>query len=165
MKAIKEKNLNNVQRKMLDTIYSKELEGRATEYRNGREVKRKALIQTIKDKAQKKYKPVFNEAAKLAKKLQKLEKTLREEGLGLSQSIPTSRFEINYKGSGYSRYSSTYTTTKNPLVEKFDEETKDSEAKLNDLKNEIRADIYGLQITYTEIRAELDKKIKALKLA
>lgn len=161
--AAEERPLNTIQRKMLDKIYTGEMDTKISEYRQLRQGKRDALVKSITTKENTKHKVILKKATALAKQLGKLDKKLKESGFTLGQNLSGIDFTIRYAGYGYPTYNSQ--KAKNSQIAKFDEETSISQAKLNDLKNEIRADIYGLPLTYNQIRAELDKKIKTLKLA
>jgi len=158
-----ERPLNLVQRKMLDKIYSEEMDLKARNYSNERQLKRNALIKTLVAKESAKHKVILKKASAMAKELIKLENKLEKTGFRFNKSMSANAFVIEYTGG--STYSYSNSRSKNPEIIKFDNETNASKSRLNDLKNEIRADIYGLQITYSEIRTELDNKISKLKLA
>lgn len=165
----KEKNLNNVQRKMLDKIYSDVMDEKTRDYNNLRSDKRKELVKSLTDSVNQKYKAKLKKLFDAMNIVGSLTAVLNEEGYTLKAKRPDG-------GEFYGSYIEDLVKSGNtpffkvdsnkiPELKAFDEATKESQAKMVDLKNEIRADIYGLQITYSEIRAELDKKIEALNLA
>lgn len=147
-----QKTMNGQQRKMLDTIYTDIMNQNITDYKTKRRDGKKALIQEILKTTTKKYSAKIKQLEKALTEYRNILKEVKKEGISSSMNFSRVEFTLNMYGD-------------NKQLKEFEKTTNIEQTKLKDLKNEIRADIYGLDISYTKIRPELDKKIKALNLA
>ena len=151
------KNLNNVQRKMLDEIYSEQFKSIRREVLDKREkeyhlLEAKELKAFAKDKDVKAYLEAGKKFYELRKKL---EPKFQENGIGTNEyisNIPELKTSYGY-GTGYNRL---------PALEAHKDETSRLESLFDQRKREMRAKIYGLNATYEEAEAELKELLKDL---
>ena len=147
------KNLNNVQRKMLDEIYTEQFTKRERAIRDEREtglkkLQVKLLANLSKDKEVKK----MLEAGKAFYQAQeKLRSTLGSQNVALTYTLsgePNLQVSYRYGGVGQDF----------PEVEEYNTRTREIELNLAEKKKEMRAKIYGVSASYEEV----DKEIKEL---
>ena len=137
-------NLNNTQRKMLDTIMSERINKKVSAYRETRQDARKKLVKSELEKA-KKSKEV-KEVEKLYKDLIIKEQALKDKGIKVSTKYDGS-LEVSLGG----RYDDTA-----PLpIEAFDIETRKMDERISEATTEVRARIYGMDTSYEEVDKEL----------
>lgn len=150
------KNLNNVQRKMLDTIYLEQFEKRERVIKDERQVglnklNEKCLKSFKQDKEVKK----MLEAGKTFFELQeKLTPKMDGQGISLTQRMskaPT--LEVRSRFYGYER-------KEFPEVTEYQEETTRIELRLAEKKKEMRAKIYGVAASYEEVDGEIKELLK-----
>lgn len=150
------KTLNNQQRKVLSKLYEKQFSSKAQELREKRQESfqevRAKLNSSIKDKD-------FQEYAKAYAKVQELESVLK------------SRYqtgEIEFESGGYSRNpslsykTSSYNGSINPKLAKHNEETEKVMEKVEIAAQDAQTRIYGLDVTFEEIKKEIDSLLKGL---
>lgn len=151
------KNLNNVQRKMLDEIYTEQFKKRERQIIDERNqgfgpVVEKALKEFAKDKDVKN----MLEAGKKFYELQtKLDDKLRKSGVGVEYTLSG----VPRLKNGY-RYSNEYESL--PAIQEYKNETARIEQRLAELKREMRAKIYGVSATYEEVDSEIKELLKGL---
>lgn len=149
------KNLNNVQRKMLDEIYSEQFKAIEQATNNQRTKDRQKLeAKLLKDFAKNKDVKAYLEAGKKFFELaQKLKPVFNEKGVNTSDYISKApELSVNY---GWRNEYKTF-----PELEKFNEETIRIEGLFAQRKREMRAKIYGLNTTYEEAEAEIKELLK-----
>lgn len=150
------KTLNNQQRKVLSKLYERQFDSKRVEVQQSRhegfkEVREK-LNATIKDKD-------FQTYAKAYDVVQKLEKVLKERYLN---------GEIEFESGGYSRTpslsykTSSYNGTINPKLAKHNEETERVMEKVDIAAQDAQTRIYGLDVTFDEIKKEIDDLLRGL---
>lgn len=137
-------NLNNTQRKMLDTIFQERIKKKVNLYRERRSEERKKLERQEFEKA-KKSKEV-KEIEKLYKQFKTLKSELKNKGIKISTKYDGS-LEVSLGG----RYDDTAPFS----LEVFDAETRKVDEKINEAETEIRARIYGMDTSYEEVDKEL----------
>ncbi len=150
----KKVGLNNVQRRMLDEIYTEQFDKVSSTILNRRREGYQALSRKVlkeeADKAPLKTALVkFAEAYKAAKHI---EDYLSDNGLRLDNRIYEVELEV-----------STYSGNTHPKLLKHSEETREIEIDLAKKKKEIRARIYGMDTTYEEVEKEISKEIASIK--
>lgn len=148
------KNLNNVQRKMLDTIYLEQFEKREKVIKD----ERQAGLDKLNEKCLKSFKAdkevkKMLEAGKVYFELQeKLTPKMDAQGVSLTQRMSkTPNLEVRSRFYGYER-------KEFPEVTAYQEETTRIMLRLSEKKKEMRAMIYGVAASYEEV----DKEIKEL---
>lgn len=146
-----EKQISGEQRKMLSKLYEKQISERISQANTKRNEEQKELEKQI----------LLNESGKLGevyetwRKLKTAEEEARkklEELTGKNNSGFTFygyREELEVSGS-------------HPKVDKFTDETRAIQQKMEQAKDEIMMDIWGLSGGYKEIIAAIDAKFKAL---
>lgn len=144
-------NLNNVQRKMLDEIYSKQFDELARPIMEERQrgldkLTRKVLRDEQKKDPVKKVLKAWKEAVKLSKQYQTY---FEDRGLSLSNST-YSEYELSFKR---------YSNHEHPEILKYQAETDRIHAELVNRKKEIRARIFGMETTFEDVDAEIKKYI------
>lgn len=172
---MQKKNMNNVQRKMLDKIYTEVMTGKKREYIELRQDGRKLLKEKVLKQANVKAKALLKKVNTVMTDVYKAAAELEKDGLSIAMSTSlkeqgscsVTQFHPGHKDrKAMVLYTNNYSYREGPTeIKEYDEATANSTQALNDLTMEIRADIYGLEISYDAIRGELDKKIKHLKLA
>lgn len=151
------KGLNNTQRKLLDEVYTKQFKTRRKEIIDGRQqdlrkLEEKALKNFGKDKEIKKFLEVGKQFYELRKKL---DKKLEENGVGVSQyvsDIPELKLSYGY-ANNYQQM---------PELLEFKEETIRIENSLGDRETEMRSKIWGINLSYEEVEAEIKELLKNL---
>ena len=145
-------NLNNTQRKMLDTIMSERIKKKVGSARSARQDKRNELVKSELAKAEKSKE--VKEVQKLYKELKAKEKALREKGVKLSTSYDgTTKVELCGR---YGDDNPPY-----PIVA-FDKETEVLDEKISEATTEVRARIYGMDTSYDEVDKELKEMFSFL---
>lgn len=151
------KNLNNVQRKMLDEIYTTQFEKRADLIREERakglsNVKKELLKKKLTEKDVKK----MMEAGKLFYQMaDKLAPKLKEVGLSIA-GVPTKEPCVEY---GYNYYSSSPSGDFKEITV-YNDKTREIELNLGEKKKEMRAKIYGVAASYEEVDQEIKELLK-----
>lgn len=138
-------NLNNTQRKMLDTIMSDRIKVKVSTYRDNRQEERSKLVKSELAKAEKSKE--VKEVQKLYKELKAKEKALKEKGIKVGTKYDGS-IEVSLMGR-YGDDNPPY-----PIVA-FDKETSVTEEKISQATTEVRARIYGMDTSYEEVDKEL----------
>lgn len=150
----KKQGLSNVQRKMLDEIYTEQFDTLAKpiiyERREGRErivaeiVKQELKTGPLKD--------VFDKMQAAYSAYEKAKPYLEKNGLKFYDKPDKPRLEI---ANGYS-------SIRHPKLKKYDDESTKIETRLATKKKEIRARVYGLDATYEEVEREIAKEIAGI---
>lgn len=144
------KNLNNVQRKMLDEIYSEQFRAIESASEAKRNKERQKLVEKLlkdfsKDKDVKAYLEAGRKFFELA---QKLKPQFEKNGVRTSDYISKPPvLSIEY---GWRNENKVFKE-----LEDFNEETLRVEGLFAQRKREMRAKIYGLNTTYEEAEAEI----------
>lgn len=152
------KNLNNVQRKMLDEIYMEQFKKRESAILAERSAGLKQLqSKLLKDLATEK--PEIKEMLEAGKTFYELELKLRPELRELNvcvdnylSNLPELRIGVRYSNGG--------NLGEFPEVEAYHKETRRIELSLAEKKKEMRAKIYGLATTYEEVDEEVKELLK-----
>ena len=138
-------NLNNTQRKMLDTVFSQRIEKKVKLFNERRSDERKKLERAELAKAEKS--KDVKEAVKFYKSFYALKKKLSDQGVELS---------TNYDGAVKVELGGRYGTNTKPFaLQAFDEESRKLSEKINESTTEVRARIYGMDTSYEEVDKEL----------
>jgi hypothetical protein len=151
------KNLNTVQRKMLDEIYTKQFNVREEAINKEREIERQKLEAKVlkdfkKDKDVKKYLEAGKAFYDLRKKL---DSKLQENGIGVTEYVSNvPDLKLSYG------YSNNYQQV--PELLEFNDESYRIKQTLTDRKLEMRAKIYGLNASYEEVEADIKALFKDL---
>lgn len=151
------KTLNNQQRKVLSKLYEKQFSIKKQEIheqRNSEFTKLKEKLNSkIKDKD-------FAEYVKATETVKRLEKVLKARYDGGQIEFSTSSYS---SGPSLSVKSHSYREGEiNPELESFNTETKKVLEKVEIAEQEAQTRIYGLDVTFEEIKAEIDKLLKNL---
>lgn len=149
------KDLNNVQRKMLDEIYTEQfdkiehgiLKLRVQEYEK---LKDKVLETESKKEPLKTMLTHMEAGYKLWKKH---EDDLRKMGIRFCDRPDEPKLRIDY-------YNEDYT---HPLLQAHKEKTHEIELDLAQKRKEIRARVYGMATTYEEVNKEVSEYISTIK--
>lgn len=151
------KNLNNVQRKMLDEIYSEQFKAVESAKTNERSKERQKLeAKLLKDFAKNKDVKTYLEAGKKFFELaQKLRSEFDKNGVRTSDYI--SKPPVLTVEYGYRNDQKVFSE-----LEKFNDETLRLQGVFAQRKREMRAKIYGLNTTYEEAEAEIKELLKDL---
>lgn len=150
------KTLNNQQRKVLSKLYEKQFSVKKQEIQQARNEEFKKLQNKLNSKLKDKD---FNEYVKAYETVQKLEKILSERYLN---------GEVEFSKGGYSGgpklsvKSHSYNGVVNPELEAFNNETHKVLEKVEIAEQEAQTRIYGLDVTFEEIKQEIDKLLKNL---
>lgn len=150
------KNLNNVQRKMLDQIYTEQFEKRAKlitqERADGlQKLTAKCLKTFLSDKEVKKMMEAGKQFYEMSRKL---ESKMDESGVYLNNSIskePSLSVRSRYYGDSRNEF---------PEVEAYQAKTREIELSLGEKKKEMRAKIYGVAASYEEVDQEIKELLK-----
>jgi hypothetical protein len=150
------KNLNNVQRKMLDEIYTEQFKKRERTISDERQaglnqLQQKCLKGFKQDKEVKK----MLEVGKAFYELQeKLSPKMDASGISLNRRIgKVPQLEICNRYYGYDR-------KEFPEVTVYQSETTRIELRLAEKKKEMRAKIYGVSASYEDVDAEIKELLK-----
>lgn len=150
--------LNNVQRKMLDEIYTEQFEALAKPILQERAEGLKRLkLEVLKEEMEKK--PVKDVLAKLTAArdaYQSASSYLLEHGLRISGYSRSSRDEDQLE------FASSYDSVRHPKIAKYEQETRVIEERLATKKKEIRARVYGMDTTYAEVEKEITKELESI---
>lgn len=150
------KTLNNQQRKVLSKLYEKQFAVKEQELRQSRnndfQELRDKLNSTIKDKD-------FQEYSKAYETVQRLEKVLRDRyatgEIDFSTGGYNSKPSLSYK-------SNTYNGSINPKLASHNSETEKKLERVEIASQDAQTRIYGLDVTFEEIKKEIDSLLKGL---
>ena len=150
----KKTDLNNTQRKMLDEVYMQHFEVVVKNIKDKRNAEYDRLKQQVKKDFMKKYADKISAYEKAAEILWKLDQTQEETGLQLFRysSDRPNKLEVSIRNS--------YCI---PVLQKYSEETRRIEEELSKKKKEIRARIYGMDMTYEQVESEISKELASIK--
>lgn len=151
----KKTGLNNVQRKMLDEIYSEQFEKKKGAILGKREVEYKILADKVLAEEAKKapLKEMLTAISVAFKLTEKNSEYMKLHGLNLDNRVYENKLEIN-----------TYGSYNHPSLEKHKVETRRIDQELAEKKKEMRARIYGMDTTYTEVEKEIGRLIAGIKI-
>ena len=144
-------NLNNTQRKMLDTIMSERIKKRVGSARNKRQDERNALVKAELSKAEKSKE--VKEVQKLYKELKVKQEALKNKGIKVG---------TKYDGSFEVSLGSSYDNNVPFAIAAFDKETEVLDEKISEATTEVRARIYGMDTSYDEVDKELKEMFSFL---
>ena len=151
------KALNNEQRKILSKLYAKQFEAKRTEREGIRQQERKEFLAkkdaSIKDKD-------FDEYIKLSKRVEELEHLLADRYKDGTIQFDTKHYGtekavLRYRRDGYQAEIA-------EDIVKFGEESKKQRQQVDIAEQDAQARIYGLDVTFAEIQAEVENILKAL---
>jgi len=147
------KNLNNVQRKMLDEIYTEQFQKRANLITVDREAGRR-LLQTqllTKEASNKKVKEMLEAGKKFFLLEQELRTELAANGVAVNPTLSRQpELSINqYRSDGQYKE-----------LEDYQKATNAIELALSEKKKEMRAKIYGVAASYEDVDAEIKELLK-----
>lgn len=149
------KNLNNVQRKMLDTIYTEQFDKRAAvmadERKAGLDALTKKCLKTFASR--KDVKKMMDAQKAFYESYKKLEKEMDNNGISLSNSVYDHELVIRNRYYGYER-------KEFPEIVAYQAATTAQELKLAEKKKEMRAKIYGVAASYEEVDQEIKELLK-----
>lgn len=151
----KKTDLNNTQRKMLDEVYMQHFDVVVHNIRDKRKSEYEKLKQSVKKEFMKKYAAKISAYEKAAAELWKLDEAMREDGgirLFRYSSDKPSKVEVEISCSGDI-----------PTLEKYETETRKIEEELSRKKKEIRARIYGMDMTYEQVESEISRELASIK--
>lgn len=150
------RNLNNIQRKMLDEIYTEQFEKRQKIIKDERE----AGLNALKEKCLKSFKTnkevkKMLEAGKVYFELQeKLTPEMDLKGICLTQranKMPSLEVRNRYYGHDRKEF---------PEVTEYEAESTRIDLRLSEKKREMRAKIYGVSASYEEVDEEIKELLK-----
>lgn len=146
------KDLNNTQRKMLDQIYSEEFEKKAQAILSKRQRDFEALKVKVlgKEKVSKDIKELIAVGKKYYDLLNACKDEMTTKGLNLSNSIR----EVPTLSISDYRYGD---NTIHPELQAHKDETATISMQIAEKKKEMRASIYGMATSYTEVSEEVTK--------
>jgi hypothetical protein len=147
-------NLNNVQRKMLDEVYTAHFQTLAQNILQERNTEYKKLCEKVKEIETKKHKVKLDAYLKVCKSMCDLDESLRKEGLRVFRYSSSKPEQIEIEVNEAYKY---------PLLAKHKDETRKIEEELSRKKKEIRARIYGMDMTYEQVEKEIAKEIASIK--
>jgi hypothetical protein len=150
------KTLNNQQRKVLSKLYERQFSAKEQEIRVKRNDEFKELLDnlnsTIKDKD-------FTNYIKATETVKRLEKVLKERyergDIEFSTASYNSAPRLSYK-------TSSYNGTVNPKLQKHNEKTKQVVEQVEIAAQDAQTRIYGLDVTFEEIKKEIDNLLRGL---
>lgn len=150
------KNLNNVQRKMLDTIYMEQFEKRERvildERRAGLEKLTEKCLKNFK--ADKEVKKMLEAGKTFYELSQKLAGKMTDSGVNLDQTVSREpKLTARNRYYGYER-------KEFPEITSYQDETTRIELRLAEKKKEMRAKIYGVAASYEDVDAEIKELLK-----
>lgn len=150
------KTLNNQQRKVLSKLYEKQFSVKKQEIREKRNKDFNDLQAKLNSKLKDKDFVEYSKAYETVKRLEKVLKARYENG------------EVEFHTGGYSSdpkltvKSHSYNGTVNPELQAHNEETNKVLEKVEIAEQEAQTRIYGLDVTFEEIKQEIDKLLKGL---
>jgi hypothetical protein len=150
------KTLNNQQRKVLSKLYEKQFATKATELQRSRSDDFAELLNklnsTIKDKD-------FQTYVKAYETVQKLEKVLKDRYQNGDIDFTTGGYntqpKLSYKTHAYSG-------SINPKLQKHNEGTSEVMERVEIAAQDAQTRIYGLDVTFEEIKKEIDNLLRGL---
>ena len=153
----KKTGLNNVQRKMLDEIYTEQFDKVTAPILQKRaEGLAKLKNEVLAEEAGKApLKTAFAKINAAREAYESVEKYLQEQGLKFSAYRYRDREGLEFN---------TYSGIRHPKIAKYEDATREIEVKLANKKKEIRARIYGMDTTYEEVEKEISKEIASFKV-
>lgn len=147
------KNLNGIQRKMLDEIYSEEFKKKSEVILEGRRVEYAKLQASLlaKESKGREVKAMLDAGQKFYELSQKLKSELAAKGVVVENYISGApKLAVNsYRADG--RF---------PELEEYQAETYKIESALASKKREMRAKIYGVDASYEVVDAEIKELLK-----
>lgn len=148
------KNLNNIQRKMLDQIYTEQFDKRSKAILQDREkglaeLQTKLIKQTLKNKDVKK---MIEAGVAFYRLRNELSSTLAESGISVEGYLSREPY-LTIHG-GYR------TTNEFPEITEYKAKTREIELNLSEKKKEMRAKIYGVAASYEEVDSEIKELLK-----
>lgn len=152
------KNLNNVQRKMLDEIYTEQFKKRESAILNDRVAGLKKLESSLLKKllGDKDVKKMLEAGKTFYEMEAKLRNELRELNVSVTENVsnePTLRIGTRY-------YSNAGAVDEFPEVTEYNKETRRIELTLSEKKKEMRAKIYGVAASYEDVDKEIKDMLK-----
>jgi type II secretory ATPase GspE/PulE/Tfp pilus assembly ATPase PilB-like protein len=153
------KNLNNVQRKMLDEVYMEHFDSIYDRIMDKRKDEFNKLEDSLLIVARKKYAKEIAELNKVVGKMANLSDKIYEESGFQIKADNRYRDELE-KGEFVIKFRN---ESRHPKLAAHKDETSKIHVELMRKKKEIRARIYGLDMTYETIEAEIEKEIKDIK--
>lgn len=153
----KKEGLNNVQRKMLDEIYTEQFEKLAEPIiRERREGLKRIKIAILKKESEKKpVKDVLAKAAAAREAYQAAAGYLVENGLRIKDFSSRDEYSLDF--------ASSYDSLTHPEIAEYETETRAIEERLATKKKEIRARIYGMDTTYSQVEEEINRELASIK--
>lgn len=153
------KNLNNQQRKILDSVYTEQFDKVQQAMRDERakglaKVQTEVIKRLLKDKDVKK---MMDAAATMHQLHRKLQKKLDGEGVYVD-NMPSNETYLKF---GRRYYFADCGTA--PEVEEYEKKTREIELQFAEKKKEMRAKIWGASVTYEEAEAEIKELLKDIK--
>lgn len=153
------RNLNNVQRKMLDQIYTEQFSQKERAILDKRDKGYEVLKAQILESERKSpaNKAVLEAGKKFYDLLTKNKGQLATKSLGFTQtihSLPQLEFSYSYGNNGGIH----------PKLSAYSDETTRLRTELAHKKQEVRARIYGLATTFDEVKREVEAIIKTIKV-
>lgn len=150
------KTLNNQQRKVLSKLYEKQFELKKQEIREARAAEFAKLQEKLNSKLKDKDFAEYVKATETVKRLEKVLKERYEDG------------EVEFSSASYSSparlsvKSHSYRGPVNTELETHNKETMKTLEKVEIAEQDAQTRIYGLDVTFEEIKAEVDKLLKNL---
>lgn len=153
------KNLNNTQRKMLDEIYTSQFKKKEQVILKRRDEGMGVLQRAVLKKAltNKQLSPMINSLRKFRELYKTNKEYMDENGFHLTQmyDIGNVKLEVNYKK---------YGELGNPELNAYHDETERIRDELETKRREMRARIYGLNVTYEEADKEIYALLESIKV-
>lgn len=150
------KTLNNQQRKVLSKLYERQFNAKQQEVNTARSEEFKVLVDqmnsTIKDKD-------FQNYVKATETVKRLEKVLKERyetgEIEFSNASYSSPAKLSYKTHSYNGGIA-------PKLQKHNDKTREVQEKVEIAAQDAQTRIYGLDVTFEEIKKEIDGLLKGL---
>lgn len=153
------KNLNNVQRKMLDQIYSEQFEFKRKSIMDAREAGLKELAKEVQKEvsAQPEVAAFLKAYKALQEQFKAIKPTLETEGVQISGRFDANEPEVSEP--------STYVYASRPensKVAAYNDRTQEISRELNEKKQIIRSAIYGMETDYESVKAEIEAVLSTI---
>lgn len=153
------KTLNNQQRKVLSKLYEKQFAVKKQEIREERNQEFTKLKEKLNSKLKDKD---FQEYVKATETVKRLEKVLKDRYENTEVEFSTASYS---SGPSLSVKTHSYDPARNPInpeLAKFNQETNKVLEKVEVAEQEAQTRIYGLDVTFDEIKKEIDGLLKGL---
>jgi len=153
------RNLNNVQRKMLDQIYTEQFSQKERAIIEKRDKGYETLKQQILESERKSpaVRAVLEAGKRYFELVEKNRPQLASKSLSITQTIHSlPQLEFGYS---YSRDGGVH-----PKLSAYSDETTRIRTELAQKKQEVRARIYGLATTFDEVKTEVEAIINTIKV-